>query len=226
MPWCLEPLQGAQTAEAANALFELSRIVCRSLRPKPGSLVEWDFEQGGSNPGKHIKKYVEEKRERFLNCAYESGDLKGKKITIARQLVEQRRRRRVSDMIRALGADTPLPLSAVIIKGHERLHSQLWGISAPAAPIYLIRDRSGACRHAVARRLAGMGIHDQPTASRSPWQNGHAERLICSIGRECLDYIVVFGEAHLGWILAGYVGYFNPASEHPSVYVVEEKRFF
>ena len=41
-----EPSQGAQIAEAVNALFELSRIVCRSLRPKPGSLVEWNFEQG------------------------------------------------------------------------------------------------------------------------------------------------------------------------------------
>ncbi len=41
-----EPLQGAQIAEAVNALFELSRIVYRSLRRKPGSLAEWDFEQG------------------------------------------------------------------------------------------------------------------------------------------------------------------------------------
>jgi hypothetical protein len=32
---------------------------------------------------------------------------------------------------------------------------------------------------------------------QSPWQNGHAERLIGSIRRECLDHIVVFGEAHL-----------------------------
>jgi hypothetical protein len=29
----------------------------------------------------------------------------------------------------------------------------------------------------------------------SPWQIGFAERLIVSIRRECLDHIVVFGEA-------------------------------
>jgi hypothetical protein len=32
-----------------------------------------------------------------------------------------------------------------------------------------------------------MGIRDRPTAPRSPWQNGHAERLIGSIGREYLS---------------------------------------
>jgi transposase InsO family protein len=67
--------------------------------------------------------------------------------------------------------------------------------------------------------------HSSPTAPRSPWQNGHAERLIGSIRRECLDHIVVFGEAHLRQILAAYTGYYNPASEHPSVYVIEENRF-
>src|SRR4051794_16099605 len=42
-----------------------------------------------------------------------------------------------------------------------------------------------------------MGIRDRPTAPRSPWQNGHVERLIGSIRRECLDHILVLGERHL-----------------------------
>ena len=54
-----------------------------------------------------------------------------------------------------------------------------------------------------------MGIRDHPTAARSPWQNGHAERLIGSIRRECLDHIVVFGEGHLRRILAAYAAYYN-----------------
>jgi hypothetical protein len=69
------------------------------------------------------------------------------------------------------------------------------------APDYVIRDRDGSYGHAVTRRLAAMGIRDHPTAARSPWQNGHAERLIGSIRRECLDHIVVFGEAHQRRIL-------------------------
>jgi hypothetical protein len=31
--------------------------------------------------------------------------------------------------------------------------------------------------------------------------------------------------AHLAKVLAEYVGYLNPASQHPFIYVVEEKRF-
>ena len=72
------------------------------------------------------------------------------------------------------------------------------------APDYMIRDRDGCYGHAVTKRLAAMGIRDHPIAPRSPWQNGHAERLIGSIRRECLDHIVVFGEAHLRRILAAY----------------------
>ena len=81
-------------------------------------------------------------------------------------------------------------------------------------PNHLIRDRDGSYGHAVTRRLAAMGIRDRPTAPRSPWQNGHAERLIGSIRRECLDHIVVFGEAHLRRILAAYAAYYNDVRTH------------
>jgi len=40
-----------------------------------------------------------------------------------------------------------------------------------------------------------MGFRDHPTAPRSPWQNGHVERLIGSIRRQSLDHLVVFDEA-------------------------------
>jgi transposase InsO family protein len=85
------------------------------------------------------------------------------------------------------------------------------------APDYLIRDRDGSYGHAVTRRLAAMGIRDHPIAPRSPWQNGHAERLIGSIRRECLDHIVVFGDAHLRRILAAYTGYYNELRTHLSL---------
>ncbi len=77
------------------------------------------------------------------------------------------------------------------------------------APDYLTRDRDASFGQVVAKRLAAMGIRDHPTAPRSPWQNGHAERLIGSIRRQCLDHIVIFGEAHLRRILAAYTGYYT-----------------
>jgi transposase InsO family protein len=81
-------------------------------------------------------------------------------------------------------------------------------------PEYMIRDRDGCYGQAVTKRIAAMGIRDHPTARRSPWQNGHAERLIGSIRRECLDHIIVFGEAHLRRILAGY---YNELRTHLSL---------
>jgi Integrase core domain len=61
------------------------------------------------------------------------------------------------------------------------------------APGYVIRDRDRIYGGILTRRLRAMGIRDKPTAPGSPWQNGLAERLIGSIRRECLDYVVVFG---------------------------------
>ena len=43
-----------------------------------------------------------------------------------------------------------------------------------------------------------MGIRDRPIAPASPWQNGIAERLIGTLRRECLDHVVIFGEATCG----------------------------
>jgi transposase InsO family protein len=88
----------------------------------------------------------------------------------------------------------------------------------------MIRDHDRIYGAVVTRRLRAMGIRDKPIAPSSPWQNGFAERLIGSIRRECLDHIIVLGEAHLRRILKSYADYYNRASEHPSVYVVEEKR--
>jgi len=45
-------------------------------------------------------------------------------------------------------------------------------------------------------------------APASPWQNGFAERLIGSIRRECVDHIIVLGEAHLRRILKSYTRYY------------------
>ena len=83
-----------------------------------------------------------------------------------------------------------------------------------AAPRYLIRDRDTSYGAAVTRRLRVMGIRDRPISPRSPWQNGHVERLIRSIRRECLDHVVVFGERHLRELLANYTTYYNAARTH------------
>ena len=85
------------------------------------------------------------------------------------------------------------------------------------APRYLIRDRDGIYGAIVTRRLRAMGIRDKPIAPGSPWQNGYAERLIGSIRRECLDHVIVLGEAHLRKILRAYADYYNGVRTHRSL---------
>ena len=86
-----------------------------------------------------------------------------------------------------------------------------------ATPRYIVRDRDAVYGDIFVRRLRAMGIRDRPTAARSPWQNGYAERLIGSIRRDCLDHVVLFGEQHLRHLLELYQRYYNEARTHLSL---------
>ena len=66
----------------------------------------------------------------------------------------------------------------------------------------------------VMRQIRAMGIRDKPIAPASPWQNGFAERLIGSSRRECLDHIIVLGEAHLRRVFQFYADYYNRVRTH------------
>jgi len=97
----------------------------------------------------------------------------------------------------------------------------VWGNGKPFpwdhAPRYLIRDRDTSYGPVFVQRLRAMGIRDRPIAFRSPWQNAYVERLIGSIRRECLDHMIVFGEAHLRRILGAYAAYYNESRIHRSL---------
>ena len=62
-----------------------------------------------------------------------------------------------------------------------------------------------------------MGIREVVTSWKSPWQNPYAERVIGSVGRECLHHIIVLGERHLQLILKQYVAYYNGVRPHLSL---------
>ena len=79
---------------------------------------------------------------------------------------------------------------------------------------YLLRDNDAAYGSVFTRRLRAMGIRDRPIAPRSPWQNAYVERLIETIRRDCLDHILISGEAYLRRVLALYSLYYNQARTH------------
>jgi transposase InsO family protein len=86
-----------------------------------------------------------------------------------------------------------------------------------SAPKYLIRDNDRAFGGVFKARVRAMGIRDRPTSFRSPWQNGHVERLIGSVRRECIDHLIVFNAEHLRQILAKYADYYNEVRTHVSL---------
>jgi len=81
-------------------------------------------------------------------------------------------------------------------------------------PQYLIRDNDSTYGSAFARVAAASGITELRTAYRAPRQNATCERFLGGVRRECLDHILVLGEAHLRRVLWEYVWYFNHERPH------------
>ena len=52
------------------------------------------------------------------------------------------------------------------------------------------------------------------TPLQAPKANAYCERLIGTIRRECLDYLLAFGDRHLELILNEWVDYFNHYRPH------------
>ncbi len=84
-------------------------------------------------------------------------------------------------------------------------------------PRYRIRDRDSKYGPAFTRLAAGTGIVELRTAYRAPRQNAVCERFLGSVRRECLDRILIRGEAHLRRVLGEYAPYFNGARPHQGV---------
>jgi len=57
--------------------------------------------------------------------------------------------------------------------------------------------------------LTASGLHTIRIAFRAPWQNGVAERWICSLRSELLDRVVILNEAHARRLIADCVAYYN-----------------
>jgi len=81
-------------------------------------------------------------------------------------------------------------------------------------PKYLIRDNDSKFGRAFARVAVASGITELRTAYRTPGQNATCERFLGSVRRECLDHVLVLGEAHLRRVLREYAHYFNRDRPH------------
>ena len=61
---------------------------------------------------------------------------------------------------------------------------------------------------------AGAGIDVVTTPLQAPRANAVCERFIGSVRRECLDWLLIWGEGHLRRVLRAYSEYFNTQRPH------------
>ena len=81
-------------------------------------------------------------------------------------------------------------------------------------PTHLIRDRDRVYGGDFRQRAAALGIETVLTPVRAPRANAVAERVIGTLRRECLDYVIPVDERHLHAILAEYAAYYNRDRPH------------
>jgi transposase InsO family protein len=81
---------------------------------------------------------------------------------------------------------------------------------------FLIHDQDSIYSDGVDRTIAAMGLTILKTPVRSPQANAFCERLIGTIRRECLDWMMLFNEGHLRRILRQWVAHYNRVSYCPT----------
>jgi len=84
-------------------------------------------------------------------------------------------------------------------------------------PRYLIRDNDAEYASHVDAVAVGRGIEVLRIPIKAPGANAVCERLSGSVRRECLDHVLIPGEAHLRGVLKEYMVYFNQARPHQGI---------
>jgi putative transposase len=82
---------------------------------------------------------------------------------------------------------------------------------------YLLRDRDAIYGDAFKAAVRSFGLKQLVTAYHAPLQNAHAERVIGTIRRECLDHLIVLGEDHARRILDEFVRYYDEERAHQAL---------
>jgi hypothetical protein len=65
--------------------------------------------------------------------------------------------------------------------------------------------------------VKSMGLSILKTPFRAPQANAFCERLVGTICRECLDFLILLKERHLARFLKEWVGHYNKGRPHSSL---------
>jgi putative transposase len=90
-------------------------------------------------------------------------------------------------------------------------------IASDHAYRFIIHDRDAIFSSAFDASVAGLGLEVIKTPVRSPKANSLCERLIGTLRRECLDWIIPLTEAHLQKTLRSWLAHYNRGRPHSSL---------
>jgi putative transposase len=79
---------------------------------------------------------------------------------------------------------------------------------------YLLHDRDSIFSRELDAAVGGFGLRILKTPPRCPMANGLCERVIGTIRRECLDWLIPLSEAHLRRALRSWIEHYNRGRPH------------
>src|SRR5882672_828774 len=82
---------------------------------------------------------------------------------------------------------------------------------------WLIHDRDSIYSEGVDATVAAMGLTVLKTPVRTPQANAFCERLIGTIRRECLDFVIPLNERHVRSVLREWIAHYNRGRPHTSL---------
>ena len=86
--------------------------------------------------------------------------------------------------------------------------------AATDAHRYLIHDRDSIFARSLDESIRNLGLTVLKSPPHSPKANAICERVIGTIRRECLDWLIPLSESHLRSILKSWVGHYNHGRPH------------
>jgi hypothetical protein len=92
-------------------------------------------------------------------------------------------------------------------------------------PLSLARSGSKLWRR-LTRQVQDMGIEQVLSAPRSPRQRAYEKHVIGTIRRECLDHVIIFGEAPLYQQIKLFAAYYHESRTHLSLTKTHRRRAY
>ena len=79
---------------------------------------------------------------------------------------------------------------------------------------YLLHDRDSIFARSLDESIKNLGIAVLKSPPHSPKANAICERVIGTIRRECLDWLIPLSQSHLRWFLKSWVDHYNHGRPH------------